>query len=92
MFAMLRHLLSGENQFASGGFLLMIVGSAGVFLRSLPELAWEWLVNQFTMTMSVKDEDAAFVWLQGVVPGAAVLETAAAGGPGHHAAVARRWR
>ena len=60
----LKHLLSGQNQFASGGLLLMIFGSVGVFLRSLPEFLWSWLVRQFTLTITVKDDDAAFAWVK----------------------------
>jgi chaperone BCS1 len=44
--------------------LLMILGSIGVFLRALPQQLWLWLVAQTTMTVSVKDEDDAFVWVK----------------------------
>lgn len=64
MFAFLKHLLSGQNQFASGGLLLMFIGSVGVFLRSLPEHLWNLLVCQTTMTITVKDDDAAFEWVK----------------------------
>lgn len=64
MFAILKHLLSGQNQFASGGLLLMLLGSVGVFLRSLPEYLWNLLVHQTTMTITVKDDDAAFQWVK----------------------------
>jgi mitochondrial chaperone BCS1 len=64
MFAFLRHVLNGQNQFASGGLLLMIVGSVGVFVRSLPYRLWQWLVGQFTMTITVKDDDQAFKWVK----------------------------
>ena len=64
MFAFLKHLLSGQNQFASGGLLLMLIGSVGVFLRSLPEYLWDLLVRQTTMTITVKDDDAAFQWVK----------------------------
>jgi hypothetical protein len=37
MLEFLKHVLSGQNQFASGGLLLMVLGSVGVFLRGLPE-------------------------------------------------------
>jgi chaperone BCS1 len=55
-------VLSGQNQFASGGLLLMVLGSVGVFLRALPEHLWFWLVQQTTMMITVKDDDAAFQW------------------------------
>jgi chaperone BCS1 len=64
MFELLKHLLGGQNQFASGGLLLMIVGGIGVFLRALPARLWSWLVGQTTMMITVKDDDAAFVWVK----------------------------
>jgi mitochondrial chaperone BCS1 len=64
MFDFLKHLLSSQNQFASGGLLLMIVGSVGVFLRSLPVRVWSWIVQQTTMMITVKDDDAAFQWVK----------------------------
>ena len=64
MSELLRQLLSGQNQFASGGLLLMIVGGVGVFLRSLPWRLWGFIVEQSTMTITVKDEDAAFRWVK----------------------------
>jgi chaperone BCS1 len=60
----LKHLLSGQNQFASGGLLLMVVGSVGVYLRALPQRLCRWFVSQTTMTITVKDDDAAFVWVK----------------------------
>jgi mitochondrial chaperone BCS1 len=64
MFEFLKHILDGQNQFASGGLLLMFVGSAGVFLRALPGHLWDWLVKQTTMTVTVKDDDEAFTWVK----------------------------
>lgn len=64
MFEMLKKLLDGQNQFASGGLLLMIVGAISVWLRSIPLRVWYWLEHQFTMTLTVKDEDAAFSWVK----------------------------
>lgn len=61
---LLRQLLNGQNQFASGGLLLMIVGSVGVFLRSLPMRLWTWIEEQTTMTITVTNEDAAFRWVK----------------------------
>ncbi len=42
----------------------MLIGSVGVFLRSLPEHLWELLVRQTTMTITIKDDDAAFQWVK----------------------------
>jgi chaperone BCS1 len=64
MFDLLKHILGGQNQFASGGLLLMMIGSIGVFLRALPERLWDWLVAQTTMTVSVNDDDEAFTWVK----------------------------
>ena len=39
MHDLLKNLLSGQNQFAYGGLLLMIIGEVGVYLRSLTRLS-----------------------------------------------------
>ncbi len=59
-----KSILAGQNQFASGGLLLMLVGSIGVYLRAVPEKVWAWFVDQTTMMITVKDDDAAFVWVK----------------------------
>ena len=64
MFHILKHILDGQNQFASGGLLLMLIGSIGVFLRALPEHLWNWLVSQSTIAVTVKDDDEAFTWVK----------------------------
>ena len=64
MHELLKLIFSGQNQFASGGLLLMIVGSVGVFLRSLPSRLWNWVESQATMMVTVKDDDAAFKWVK----------------------------
>jgi len=60
----LKHVWSGQNQFASGGLLLMLVGSVGALARELPGEIWEWLVQQTTMMVTVKDDDSAFAWVK----------------------------
>ena len=57
-------MLSGQNQFASGGLLLMLIGGLSVYLRAAPARLWQWFVGQTTMMITVKDEDAAFVWVK----------------------------
>lgn len=64
MFEILKSLLTGRNEFASGGLLLMIIGAVSVWLRTVPARIWDWLVRQVTMEMTVKDDDAAFVWVK----------------------------
>jgi mitochondrial chaperone BCS1 len=57
-------MLTGQNAFASGGLLLMIIGGLSVYLRAVPERLWHWIVGQATMIITVKDDDAAFVWVK----------------------------
>lgn len=64
MVEFLKGMLSGHNQFASGGLLLMIIGGLGVYMRAVPQSLWEWCVCQTTMMITVKDDDAAFVWVK----------------------------
>lgn len=60
----LKHILSGQNQFASGGLMLMVIGSIGAFLRGLPYELWHWVEDQSTMMITVKDDDESFVWVK----------------------------
>ncbi len=64
MHDLLKNLLSGQNQFASGGLLLMLIGGISVWLRSVPETIWYWIVRQTTMIVTVTDDDVAFVWVK----------------------------
>ena len=64
MHDLLKNILNGQNQFASGGLLLMIIGGISVWLRSVPETIWHWIVRQTTMIITVTDDDAAFVWVK----------------------------
>jgi len=57
-------MLTGQNQLAAGGLVLMIVGGISVYLRAVPERLWHWFVGQTTMMITVKDDDAAFVWVK----------------------------
>src|SRR6266404_3713594 len=57
-------MLTGQNAFASGGLLLMIIGGLSVYLRAVPETIWYWVVQQTTMVITVTDDDAAFVWVK----------------------------
>lgn len=57
-------LLNNQNQFASGGMLLMVIGAIGASLRKIPYDAWEWIVRQTTLSMSIVDETEAFTWFK----------------------------
>ncbi len=57
-------MFTGQNEFASGGLMLMIIGGISVYLRAVPENLWYWLVRQTTMLITVTDDDAAFVWVK----------------------------
>jgi mitochondrial chaperone BCS1 len=60
----LKSMLTGRNEFASGGLLLMIIGGISVWLRAVPERFWNWIIGQTTMVITVKDDDAAFGWVK----------------------------
>lgn len=64
MLDLLKGMLTGQNAFASGGLLLMIIGGVSVWLRAVPERIWYWVVRQATMMITVNDDDAAFVWVK----------------------------
>jgi chaperone BCS1 len=64
MIEIVKSMLSGHNQFASGGLLLMIIGGLSVYLRAVPEKLWEWFVSQTTMMITVNDDDASFFWVK----------------------------
>src|SRR5579871_2890411 len=64
MIEFLKHVLSGQNQFASGGLLLMVIGAIGAYMRAIPARIWHWFVDQTTMSITVEDEDAAFYWVK----------------------------
>jgi mitochondrial chaperone BCS1 len=64
VFQLAKGILAGQNQFASGGLLLMIVGAIGVYLRSLPLRLWSWMTYQTTMMLTVTDDDTAFEWIK----------------------------
>jgi chaperone BCS1 len=64
MFEFFKNILSGRNEFASGGLLLMMIGGITVWLKAIPERLWSWMVDQSTMIMTVKDDDAAFTWVK----------------------------
>jgi len=64
MFDLLKKIVTGQNQFASGGLLLMIIGGLSVYLRAVPAGLWRWIVRQTTMMITVNDDDTAFNWVK----------------------------
>lgn len=54
--------LHNPNQFASGGLFLMAVGAIGALLRKIPNQIWDWIVFQTTVTLTVTDDQKAFIW------------------------------
>ena len=64
MFEFLKKMLTGSNEFAAGGLMLMIIGGLSVYLRAVPERIWHWIVGQTTMIITVTNDDAAFVWVK----------------------------
>lgn len=59
-----QYLLHNQNQFASGGLLLMVVGAIGAVLRKIPQKIWEWIVGQVTLNITINDDNKAFFWLK----------------------------
>ena len=64
MLHLLKTLFTGPNQFALGRLSADDHRRSGVYLRAVPETIWSWLVEQTTMMITVKDDDAAFVWVK----------------------------
>lgn len=54
--------IAGDNDFLSGGLLLMLVGAAFSFAYRLLPRAWVWLARRTTVSAQVRDEQV-FVWL-----------------------------
>lgn len=52
-----------NNQVVTGGFILMMIGSAIALARNLPYRLMDVLVRQFTISVDVVSGDALFVWL-----------------------------
>jgi hypothetical protein len=67
MLDLLKGMLTGQNAFASGGLLLMVIGGLSVYLRAVREKRWYWIVGQTTMIITVKDDDRNGVTLSGLL-------------------------
>lgn len=58
---MLQH---GNNQFASGGLLLMVIGAIGATLRKVPGQLYRWLHHQFTISLVITDDSCGLYWFK----------------------------
>ena len=52
-----------NNQFFSGGLILMIGGAALAALRNVPARIWTWLRDRCVLEIDVPDREVAFEWL-----------------------------
>lgn len=52
-----------NNQFASGGLLMVVFGGIVASLRRVPIHLWNWSRDQVIVTMDVAQNDPAFNWL-----------------------------
>lgn len=54
-----------QNQFLSGGLVLMFVGAVGAYARRLPGRIYHWLLSRCIITLDITNEDPVFFWLAG---------------------------
>lgn len=52
-----------QNQFLSGGIVLMLTGSVIALCRNLPAHLWRFLLRRFTIVIDVSNDDPVFAWL-----------------------------
>src|ERR1035437_10741618 len=57
-------VLHGQNQFASGGLLLMVIGGIAAYFKGIPVAIKNYLVRQLTISMNITDDHSAFEWVQ----------------------------
>jgi chaperone BCS1 len=56
-------LLHGQNQFASGGLLLMVIGGIAAYFKGVPASIYKFLKKQLTISMAITDDHDAFEWV-----------------------------
>lgn len=61
---LIEYILHNQNQFASGGLLLMFVGAIGASLRTIPMHLWELFLRQTTMSITMTDDTQALEWFK----------------------------
>lgn len=57
-------ILHGQNQFASGGLLLMVIGGIAAYFKGIPVAIKNFLMRQLTISISITDDHNAFDWVQ----------------------------
>lgn len=66
--SLINTLLHSQNQFASGGLLLMAVGGIIASLRQIPGRIWSWIKHQITVSMTITDSEFGYyafkAWLE----------------------------
>lgn len=60
----LKTVLHNQNQFASGGLLLMAIGALGASLRKIPGQIVGCIMRQTTMSMEILDDSSSFTWFK----------------------------
>lgn len=63
--ALLNAITNQQNQFLSGGLVLMLVGAVAAYARRLPGRIYHWTLNRFIITLDITNEDPAFFWMAG---------------------------
>jgi len=51
-----------NNQFLSGGAVLMVIGAVAAICRNLPGQLWNWLTQRMFMEFEISMKDDAFYW------------------------------
>jgi mitochondrial chaperone BCS1 len=52
-----------DNQFFSGGLILMLSGAAVALLRHIPGKIWAWIKERCIIEIDIPDRETAFEWL-----------------------------
>lgn len=61
LFATISQVL--QNQFLSGGIVLMLTGGLIALCRRFPLQLWSWIVRRVTVVVDVSNDDPLFAWL-----------------------------
>lgn len=69
-------IFHNSNQFASGGMVLMLMGSFIGLFKWLPQTVWHWIVDQTTVSLTVNDANEEFDWIRHWFESQSVLKNA----------------